>query len=40
MMDTVLNLGINDDTVHGLIKMSGNERFRVGLLPPVHPDVR
>jgi len=27
MMDTVLNLGINDDTVHGLIKMSGNERF-------------
>ena len=27
MMDTVLNLGLNDDTVHGLIKMSGNERF-------------
>ncbi len=27
MMDTVLNLGINDKTVHGLIKMSGNERF-------------
>jgi pyruvate,orthophosphate dikinase len=27
MMDTVLNLGINDETVHGLIKMSGNERF-------------
>ncbi len=27
MMDTVLNLGINDDTVHGLIKLSGNERF-------------
>ena len=27
MMDTVLNLGINDQTVHGLIKMSGNERF-------------
>jgi len=27
MMDTILNLGINDDTVHGLIKMSGNERF-------------
>ena len=27
MMDTVLNLGINDTTVQGLIKRSGNERF-------------
>ena len=27
MMDTVLNLGINDSTVKGLIKRSGNERF-------------
>jgi len=27
MMDTVLNLGLNDETVLGLIKMSGNERF-------------
>lgn len=27
MMDTVLNLGLNDDTVQGLIKKSGNERF-------------
>ncbi len=27
MMDTVLNLGINDITVQGLIKKSGNERF-------------
>ncbi len=27
MMDTVLNLGINDDTVSGLIKRSGDERF-------------
>jgi pyruvate,orthophosphate dikinase len=27
MMDTVLNLGINDNTVEGLIKRSGNERF-------------
>ena len=27
MMDTVLNLGLNDATVHGLVKMSGNERF-------------
>ncbi len=27
MMDTVLNLGLNDKTVQGLIKMTGNERF-------------
>jgi pyruvate,orthophosphate dikinase len=27
MMDTVLNLGLNDETIHGLIRMSGNERF-------------
>ncbi len=27
MMDTVLNLGLNDETVAGLIKSSGNERF-------------
>ncbi|MFH1791643.1 MAG: pyruvate, phosphate dikinase, partial [Candidatus Omnitrophota bacterium] len=27
MMDTVLNLGLNDDTVSGLIKQTGNARF-------------
>jgi pyruvate,orthophosphate dikinase len=27
MMDTVLNLGINDETVHGLIALTGDERF-------------
>jgi pyruvate,orthophosphate dikinase len=27
MMDTVLNLGLNDETIKGLIKKSGNERF-------------
>lgn len=27
MMDTVLNLGLNDETVEGLIKESGNPRF-------------
>jgi pyruvate,orthophosphate dikinase len=27
MMDTVLNLGLNPDTVHGLIQLTGNERF-------------
>jgi len=27
MMDTVLNLGLNDKSVQGLVKMTGNERF-------------
>jgi len=27
MMDTVLNLGLNDETVLGIIKKSGNDRF-------------
>ncbi|MBN2090529.1 pyruvate, phosphate dikinase [candidate division KSB1 bacterium] len=27
MMDTVLNLGLNDETVKGLIEKTGNERF-------------
>ena len=27
MMDTILNLGLNDDTVKGLIAKSGSERF-------------
>ncbi|MCK4422515.1 MAG: pyruvate, phosphate dikinase, partial [Candidatus Omnitrophica bacterium] len=27
MMDTVLNLGLNDKTVEGLAKLSGNPRF-------------
>jgi pyruvate,orthophosphate dikinase len=27
MMDTVLNLGLNEQTLHGLIALSGNERF-------------
>ncbi len=27
MMDTVLNLGLNDETVQGVIKQSGNPRF-------------
>jgi pyruvate,orthophosphate dikinase len=27
MMDTVLNLGLNDSTIRGLIRMSENERF-------------
>ncbi len=27
MMDTILNLGLNDETVEGLARLSGNERF-------------
>jgi pyruvate, orthophosphate dikinase len=27
MMDTVLNIGLNDESVHGLAKQGGNERF-------------
>ncbi len=27
MMDTILNLGLNDDTVEGLAKLTNNERF-------------
>ncbi|OQX53505.1 MAG: pyruvate, phosphate dikinase [Candidatus Omnitrophica bacterium 4484_213] len=27
MMDTVLNLGLNDETVKGLVKKTGNQRF-------------
>ncbi len=27
MMDTVLNIGLNDETVKGLVEASGNERF-------------
>ena len=27
MMDTVLNIGLNDETVKGMVKLTGNERF-------------
>ncbi|MFH1288590.1 MAG: pyruvate, phosphate dikinase [bacterium] len=27
MMDTILNLGLNDETINGLIEKTGNERF-------------
>ena len=27
MMDTVLNIGLNDDTLKGMIKLTGDERF-------------
>ena len=40
MMDTVLNLGLNDTTVQGLIKKSRQRAVRLGLLPSFRPDVR
>ncbi|MBP5296962.1 MAG: pyruvate, phosphate dikinase, partial [Bacteriovoracaceae bacterium] len=27
MMDTILNLGINEDVIQGIVKKTGNERF-------------
>ena len=27
MMDTVLNLGMNDETAEGMVELTGNERF-------------
>ncbi len=27
MMDTVLNIGLNDKTAKGMVKLTGNERF-------------
>ena len=27
MMDTVLNIGLNDDTIRGMIELTGDERF-------------
>ena len=40
MMDTVLNLGLNDRTVQGLAAASGDTALRLRQLPPLHPDVR
>src|SRR4026209_2337495 len=37
MMDTVLNLGLNDDTLQGLIALTGNERFGWGAHRRLHP---
>jgi pyruvate,orthophosphate dikinase len=39
MMDTILNLGLNDQTVLALGKGQQQRTLRLGLLPPLHPDV-
>jgi len=36
MMDTILNLGLNDQTVVALVKATKNERFAWELLSPLH----
>ncbi|MGY5051729.1 PEP/pyruvate-binding domain-containing protein [Streptomyces sp. 900105755] len=40
MMETILDIGLNDESVLGLAKVSGNERFALGLLPSPRADVR
>ena len=40
MMDTILNLGLNDDAVEGLARTTGNPRVRARLVPAADPDVR
>ena len=39
MMDTILNLGLNDETVEGLAAQVGQRALRLRQLPPLHPDV-
>ena len=39
MMDTILNLGLNEDVVEVMAKKSGNRPLGLRLLPPLHPDV-
>ncbi len=40
MMDTILNLGLNDVSVEGLKKRTAQRPLRLRQLPPLHPDVR
>ena len=40
MMDTILNLGLNDQTVEALGDEDRQRALRLGLLPPLRPDVR
>ncbi len=40
MMDTILNLGLNDESVKGLAVRTNNPRFRLRLLSPPDSDVR
>jgi pyruvate,orthophosphate dikinase len=40
MMDTILNLGLNDETVQALVRATKNERFAWDCYRRFHPDVR
>ena len=40
MMDTILNLGLNDEAAEGLAERDGQRALRLGLLPPLPADVR
>ena len=40
MMETVLNVGLNDESVQGLAAAGRQRAVRLGLLPPADPDVR
>ncbi len=40
MMDTILNLGLNDETVEGAGGQERQSALRLRLLSPLHPDVR
>ena len=39
MMDTILNLGLNEEVVEVLANKSGNPQLGMGLLQKIHPDV-
>ena len=39
MMDTILNLGLNEEVVNTLAEKSGNPALGLGLLQKIHPDV-
>ena len=39
MMDTILNLGLNEEVVEGYRRQVQQSPLGVGLLPPLHPDV-
>ena len=40
MLDTVLNLGLNDESVEGLAARTEQRALRLGLLPALRADVR
>ena len=40
MMDTILNLGLNDESVEALAERTQQPALRLRQLPPLHPDVR